>query len=131
MELLRHTNPPSLSKPTGYTHVVQVIQGKTVYIAGQVAFDGSGALVGKGDFAAQTRQVMENLKAALAAAGATFANVVKVNTYVTDMSQIAALREIRAAYFGTNPPASTLVQVVGLARPDLMIEIEAIAVVPE
>ena len=128
MDLFRHLNPPALSKPTGYTHIVEVQRGRTVYIAGQVAFDASGALVGKGDFKAQARQVMENLKAALAAANATFDNVVKVNTYVTDMSQIQALREIRAGYFGTNPPASTLVQVVGLAMPDLMIEIEAIAV---
>ena len=131
MDLFRRLNPPALSKPTGYTHIVEVQRGRTVYIAGQVAFDASGALVGKGDFKAQARQVMENLKAALAAANATFDNVVKVNTYVTDMSQIQALREIRAGYFGTNPPASTLVQVVALAMPDLMIEIEAIAVVPE
>ena len=130
MDLVRHTNPTTLSKPTGYTHVVEVNRGRTIYIAGQVAFDASGSLVGKGDFAAQTRQVMENLKAELTAAGATFDNVVKVNTYVTDMSQLPKLREIRASYFGTNPPASTLVQVVGLALPDLMIEIEAIAVVP-
>src|SRR5262245_55704877 len=131
MDLFRHTNPPTLSKPTGYTHVVEVNRGKTVYIAGQVAFDTTGAVVGKQDFIAQTRQVMENLKAALASAGATFENIVKVNTYVTDMSQIQALREIRTSYFGANPPASTLVQVVALARPELMIEIEAIAVVPE
>ena len=131
MDLFRHTNPPTLSKPTGYTHVVEINRGKTVYIAGQVAFDATGAVVGKQDFIAQTRQVMENLKAALAAAGATFENVVKVNTYVTDMSQIQALREIRSSYFGANPPASTLVQVVALARPELMIEVEAIAVVPE
>ena len=131
MDLIRHTNPPELSKPTGYTHVVEVNRGKTVYIAGQVAFDASGGVVGKQDFAAQARQVMENLKAALASVGATFENVVKVNTYVTDMSQIQALREIRTSYFGANPPASTLVQVVALARADLMIEIEAIAVVPE
>ena len=131
MDLFRHLNPPALSKPTGYTHIVEVQRGRTVYIAGQVAFDASGALVGKGDFKAQARQVMENLKAALAAANATFDNVVKVTTYVTDMSQIQALREIRAGYFGTNPPASTLVQVVALAMPDLMVEIEAIAVVPE
>ena len=131
MDLFRHTNPPTLSKPTGYTHVVEVNRGKTVYIAGQVAFDATGAVVGKQDFIAQTRQVMENLKAALASAGATFENIVKVNTYVTDMSQIQALREIRTSYFGANPPASTLVQVVALARPELMIEIEAIAVVPE
>ena len=131
MDLFRHLNPPALSKPTGYTHIVEVQRGRTVYIAGQVAFDASGALVGKGDFKAQARQVMENLKAALAAANATFDNVVKVTTYVTDMSQIQALREIRASYFGANPPASTLVQVVALAMPDLMVEIEAIAVVPE
>jgi reactive intermediate/imine deaminase len=131
MDLIRHSNPPSLSKPTGYTHVVEVNRGKTIYLAGQVAFDASGNLVGKQDFIAQARQVMENVKAALASAGATFENVVKVNTYVTDMSQIQVLREIRASYFGANPPASTLVQVVALARPDLMIEIEAIAVVPD
>jgi len=126
---IRHTNPPALSIPTGYTHVVEVLRGRTVYIAGQVAFDRSGNVVGAGDFKAQTRQVLENLKAALAAAGATFDNVVKVNTYVTDMAQIQTLRELRAEYFGARPPASTLVQVVRLARPELMIEIEAIAVV--
>jgi reactive intermediate/imine deaminase len=131
MELVRRTNPPSLSKPTGYTHVVEVLRGKTVYLAGQVAFDASGALVSKGDFKAQTRQVLENVKAALAAAGATFDHVVKITTYVTDMSQIQALREMRASYYGSNPPASTLVHVAGLATPDLLIEIEAIAVVPE
>jgi reactive intermediate/imine deaminase len=129
---VRYTNPATLSTPTGYTHVVEVIRGRTVYIAGQVAFDRSGNVTGAGDFRAQTRQVLENLKAALAIAGATFDNVVKTNTYVTDISHIQALREIRAEYFaGTNPPASTLVQVVRLARPEFMIEIEAIAVVPE
>ena len=128
---VRYTNPPALSPPTGYTHVVEVNRGRTVYIAGQIAFDKSGSVVGAGDFRVQTRQVLENLKAALAAAGATFDNVVNINTYVTDMSQIQVLREVRAEYFGTNPPASTLVQVVQLARPELMIEIEAIAVVPE
>ena len=107
MDLIRHTNPPELSKPTGYTHVVEVNRGRTVYIAGQVSFDASGGVVGKQDFTAQTRQVMENLKAALASVGATFENVVKVNTYVTDMSQIQALREIRTRYDtrnGSVPP---------------------------
>jgi reactive intermediate/imine deaminase len=128
---VRYTNPPTLATPTGYTHVVEVNRGKTVYIAGQVAFDRSANVVGAGDFKAQTLQVLENLKSALAAAGATFENVVKINTYVTDMSQIQVLRELRADYFGKNPPASTLVQVVRLARPEFMIEIEAVAVVPE
>jgi len=114
--------------PTGYSHVAEVSSGRTIYIAGQVAFDKSGSVVGKGDFAAQATQVFENLKLALAAVGATFDNVVKVNTYVTDMSQIQTLREIRAKYYGKNAPASTLVEIGSLANPDLMIEIEAIAV---
>jgi reactive intermediate/imine deaminase len=128
---IRYLNPSSLSAPTGYSHVVEVNSGRTIYIAGQVAFDKSGNVVGKGDFEAQTKQVFENLKLALASVGATFDNVVKVNTYVTDMSQVQTLRDIRAKYYGKNAPASTLVQIGKLAREELMIEIEAIAVVPE
>jgi len=128
---VQYLNPPALSAPTGYTHVVQVRGGRTIYIAGQVALDKSGNVVGKGDFAAQTTQVFENLKSALAAGGATFDNLVKVTTFVTDLSQMQALRSIRAKYYGKNPPASTLVQITKLASEDLMIEIEAIAVVPE
>ena len=128
---VEYMNPPTLSSPTGYTHVVQVHGGRTVYIAGQVAFDKSGNLIGKGDFAAQATQVFENLKLALAAAGATFDNLVKVTTFVTDLSQIQVLREIRAKYYGKNAPASTLVQITQLASPAFMIEIEAIAVVAE
>ena len=105
--------------------------GRTVYIAGQTALDKSGNVVGKGNFAVQTTQVFENLKLALSAAGATFDNVVKINTFVTDMSQVQTLRDIRAKYYGKNAPASTLVQIGKLAREELMIEIEAIAVVPE
>ena len=126
---VEYMNPPTLSSPTGYTHVVQVYGGRTVYIAGQVAFDKSGNLIGKGDFAAQATQVFENLKLALAAAGATFDHLVKVTTFVTDLSQIQVLREIRAKYYGKNAPASTLVQITQLANPAFMIEIEAIAVV--
>ena len=91
----------------------------------------SGKVVGKGDFAAQATQVFENLKSALAAGGATFDNLVKVTTFVTDMAQIQNLRSIRSKYYGKNAPASTLVEISKLANPDLMIEIEAIAVVPE
>ena len=128
---VRFLNPSTLSTPTGYTHVVQVHGGRTLYIAGQVAFDRSGNVVGKGDFAAQVTQVFENLKSALAAGGATFDNVVKVTTFVTDLSQMQTLRSIRGKYYGTNAPASTLVQITKLAHEDLLIEIEAIAVVPE
>jgi reactive intermediate/imine deaminase len=128
---IRHINPTTLSTPTGYTHVVEVLRGRTIYIAGQVAFDRSGNVVGERDFKVQARQVMENVKAALAAGGWTFANVVKITTFVTDLSELQALREIRSEYFGPNPPASTLVQVVQLARRELMIEVEAIAVVAD
>jgi reactive intermediate/imine deaminase len=130
-QAIRYLNPASLSAPTGYSHVVEVNSGRTIYIAGQVALDKSGNVVGKGDFAAQTTQVFENLKLALAAVGATFENVVKINTYVTDMSHVETLRGIRAKYYSKNAPASTLVQIGKLAREEFMIEIEAIAVVPE
>lgn len=126
---LRHLNPAGLSTPTGYTHVVAPQRGRLVFIAGQVAADAQGGVVGKGDFRAQTKQVYENLRIAVTAAGATMADVVKINVYVTDVSQISTMREVRQQYFGTNPPASTLVQVVALARPEYMIEIEAIVAV--
>ena len=126
---LRHVNPPTLSTPTGYTHIVAPQRGRLVFIAGQVAADKSGTVVGKGDFKAQTKQVFDNLKAAVEAAGGTMADVAKINVYVTDLSQIAAMREIRQQFFTSNPPASTLIQVVSLARPEYLIEIEAIVAV--
>lgn len=130
MAQVKRTNPPALSTPTGYTHVVEVTgPAKTVYISGQIAFDKAGTIVGAGDMAAQAEQVFKNLQAALEAAGAKFADVVKMNTYITDMSKAPAVREVRARYFGQTAPASTLVQVAALARPELMLEIEVIAVV--
>jgi reactive intermediate/imine deaminase len=126
--VIERTNPAGLSKPAGYTHVVAVRGGRTVYIAGQVALDAQGQLVGKGDLAAQTRQVFANLETALEAAGATFANVVKTNYYMRDASQVAIVRDIRSKYFTSEFPASTLVEVPRLAQPDFLIEIEVIAV---
>jgi reactive intermediate/imine deaminase len=127
---IKRTNPPTLSKPTGYTHVVEASGGKTVYVSGQIALDKDGKVVGEGDMKAQAEQVFKNLQAALAAAGATFKDVVKMNTYTTDFSHVQAVRDVRARYFGDVTPASTLVQVVHLARPEFMLEIEVIAVVP-
>src|SRR5438093_10948690 len=128
---VERTNPPTLSTPTGYTHVVEVTgPAKTVYIAGQIAFDKDGKIVGAGDMKAQAEQVFKNLQAALDAAGAKFSDVVKMNTYLTDMDQAPAVREVRARYFGDTTPASTLVQVVRLARPELLLEIEVIAALP-
>jgi enamine deaminase RidA (YjgF/YER057c/UK114 family) len=123
--------PDGLSNAPTYTHVVTTTGATTVYISGQVSLDATGAVVGANDLAAQTRQVMENLKTALAAAGATFADVVKITTYVVayQPEHRAVIAAVRGEHLSAEqPPASTLVGVQALASPDFMIEIEAIAV---
>jgi reactive intermediate/imine deaminase len=128
---VKRTNPPALSKPTGYTHIVEVTgPAKTIYISGQIAYDKDGTLVGAGDMKAQAEQVFKNLETALTAAGAKFADVVKMNSYITDMSKAQAVRDVRTRYFGESVPASTFVEVKGLVRPELLLEIEVVAVVP-
>ena len=123
----RYINPPGLTKATGYTHVVVAADGRTVHIAGQVAFDSTGAVVGAGDFRAQSERVFANLRIALASVGATFSDVVKTTTFITDLSNTAALREIRGKYLDpARPPANSLIVVASLARPDLLLEIEAV-----
>jgi enamine deaminase RidA (YjgF/YER057c/UK114 family) len=127
-------NPPTLSTPRGYTHAVTATGGKMVFIAGQVAWDAKGEIVGKGDLRAQATQVYENLKAALAAAGATFTDVVKMNTYIVNFkaADLPVIREVRGKYFAhENLPASTLVGVQALAVDGLLIEVEVIAMVKE
>ena len=128
------SSPTAMHKPVGYSHVAEVIRGKLVYVAGQVALDGEGNLVGKNDFAAQVRQVFQNLAAALHAAGATFRDVVKLNYYCADTLDIAielpVLRAVRDGFVNTDaPPASTLVVVRRLVRPEWLIEVEAVAAV--
>ncbi|HYT25495.1 MAG TPA: RidA family protein [Actinomycetota bacterium] len=123
-------NPAALHPPTGYTHVVEVTAGRPVYIAGQVALDPAGALVGPGDLRAQARQVFDNLRAALEAVGATFDQVVKLNYYLVDATQLPVVREVRDEYLNPRQlPASTAVEVRRLVRDDLLIEIEAVAVI--
>lgn len=126
---IQHINPPALSAPHGYSHVVVVRSGRTVYLAGQVPLDRNGALVGVGDLAAQTKQVFENMKVALNAAGASFADVVEMTTYLTDVSQIDTYRKVRDQYMSTPLPVASLVEVKGLFRKDVMIEVSAVAVV--
>jgi len=123
-------NPDTLPAPRGYTQIVSTPPGRTIYISGQVALNAKGELVGKGDLRAQTVQVYENLKAALDAAGATFAEVVKTTTYVVNYKpeQITILREVRGQYYPHEPPASTLVGVQALVGEDWLVEIEAVAV---
>ncbi len=128
----RFINPPSLVKPTGYTHVVVAPDGRTVYIAGQVAFDSTGQLVGSGDFRAQAERVFQNLVRALTSVGGSLADVVKTTTFVTDLKNVAQLREVRGKYLDrVHPPANTLLVVSSLARPDLLLEIEAVAVLSQ
>jgi 2-iminobutanoate/2-iminopropanoate deaminase len=128
---VKRTNPPALSAPTGYTHIVEVTgPAKTIYISGQIAFDKDGKVVGAGDMKAQAEQVFKNLETALTAAGAKFSDVVKMNSYITDMSKAQAVRDVRAIYFKGATPASTFVEVKGLVRPELLLEIEVVAVVP-
>ena len=127
-------NPDTLAKPTaGYSQVAEVTGGKIVYIAGQVALDKSGNLVGKDDLRAQAQQVFENLKAAVESAGGDVGSLVKLNIYVVesvDPAQIPVIREIRDMFVNTaNPPTSTFVVVKRLVRPEWLIEIEAVAIV--
>jgi reactive intermediate/imine deaminase len=127
---VRHINPPGTPKPPGYTHAVSASNARTIYVSGQVSRDASGKLVGARDFSAQTRQVFENVKAVLAASGATFADVVKLTVFVTDATKLADYRKVRDDYVGSEPPASSFVEVRALASPDFMIEMEAIAAAP-
>ena len=123
-------NPAGLSKPMGYTQVVVAPPGKLIYVAGQVPLNASGEVVGKGDLRAQVTQVMENLKTALAAAGASMKDVVKANYYVVNLKpdQVSVIREVRSKYFSAeHPPAGTLVGVTALAQEGYMIEIEVVA----
>ena len=126
-------SPATLPPPTGYSHVAKVNKGTLVYIAGQVSSDASGALVGAGNFEAQVEQVFKNVKLALEAAGATMADIVKLNSYlVAEISQddLPKMRAIRDRYLNKEkPPASTLVVVSRLARPGWLIEIEAVAAI--
>ena len=122
-------SPETLPQPFGYSHVVEFRPGRVIYVSGQVPLDTDGGLVGEGDFEAQARQVFANLQAALDAAGASWADVVKLNYFLVDVSNIQAVRAIRDEYIDTaHPPASTLVEVSRLFRDDVLIEIDAVAV---
>jgi reactive intermediate/imine deaminase len=128
----RTFDPEGLPAPVGpYSNVVTTPPGKLVFCAGQVALDASGEIVGAGDIVAQTRQVMENLRIGLEAAGATFADVVRVVNYITDVDLFGEMAAVRREYLVEPYPASTLVEVSALMYPELLIEIEAIAVVAD
>jgi len=128
--MLRFHNPPTLPAAIGYSQVAEARGGRTIYVAGQVPLDTAGQLVGRGDPQTQTRQVFANIAAALAAAGATFRDVVKLTIFVVDIGSLPAIRAVRDQYVDTaRPPASSAVEVRRLFRDDVLLEIEAIAVV--
>ncbi|MGY0060540.1 RidA family protein [Streptomyces sp. LZ34] len=123
--------PEGVAPGKGYTNVVTG-SGRMVAVSGQIALDALGEVVGVGDPAAQARQVFENLRRCLAAAGATFDDVIKLTYYVTDVAHLPAVRSVRDEYVDmTRPPASTAVQVAALFRPELVLEVEAFALVGE
>jgi enamine deaminase RidA (YjgF/YER057c/UK114 family) len=131
---VKHLNPDTLNKNPAFTNVV-VVSGhvKTVYVSGQDAVDATGAIVGKGDLQAQAEQIFQNIQAALAAGGAQLEHVVKWNLYVLEGQSLNEGFEVFQRIWGnrSNPPAISVVFVAGLAHPDFLAEMDAIAVVPE
>jgi len=122
---------PGMSEPVShFTHVVSSA-GRIVFVSGCVATDAQGRVVGGSDVVAQARQVHENIKRCLAAAGATFADVCKVTVFLRNVNDREKVNSVRKEYFGAHRPASTLVEISRLVRDDYLIEIEATAVLPE
>lgn len=132
--LSKFINPAGMSVPKGYSHAVKVDLG-TCYmllLSGQIALDNKGEVTGKGDLGKQTEQVFRNIKTIVEAAGGTMDNVVKIGVYLIDVSQVQAFRDARNKFINAqNPPASTLVQVSKLIRDDLLVEVEATAIIPK
>jgi len=131
MTQLTHISAPDGVAPgNGYTNVVTGT-GRLIAVSGQVALAADGTVVGLGDTEAQARQVFENLRRCLAAAGASFADVIKLTFFLTDAGQLPVVRVVRDQYVDTSaPPASSAVVVAALVRPEFLLEVEALAVVP-
>jgi enamine deaminase RidA (YjgF/YER057c/UK114 family) len=123
------SNPDTLFSPPGYSQLVEVTGGKLVFLAGQVALDKAGALVGAGDFSQQADQVFQNLRAAIESRGGALKDIIKFTIFVTDVAHLPAFREVRDRHLAgiKTPPASTLVQVSALFRPEFLVEVEAVA----
>jgi enamine deaminase RidA (YjgF/YER057c/UK114 family) len=119
------------SKPQGvWSTVTMASPGRLVFVSGLLAKDESGQIVGAGDIGAQTERVCQNLKQAMACAGGTLEDIVRVDVYCRDMAHFKEIHAVRARYFPANPPASTMVQVTAFTDPKALIEINAIAVLP-
>ena len=130
MPEIQKFSAPGVFDPPTYSQGVKVTGAQTVlFLAGQVAYDKDGAVAHRGDFKAQAREAFRCLKSLVEAGGGRMDNIVKINTYLTDIRYRADLVPVREEFFGKKGPASTLVQVSALAHPDWLIEVEAIAVV--
>jgi enamine deaminase RidA (YjgF/YER057c/UK114 family) len=130
----RITEADGLAPGTGYSHAVVTI-GRTAFVSGQIALDADGNVVGPGDIAAQTRQALGNLEQVLTALGATWRDVAKLGWYVMDVNDLQVIRDVREEFLssalGDLPnPASTLVQVAALVRPELLVEVDATVALP-
>lgn len=131
----RLTAAPGISPGPGYAHAVTV-SGRLAFVSGQVAVDAEGRLVGPGDLTAQTAQALRNLERVLAALGAGWEDVVRFGWYVVDATQVQTIRDVRDEFIrpalGDRPnPASTLIQVAALFRPEFLVEVDAVAALPE
>ena len=120
-------NPAAIHTPTGYSHVAKA--GNLVSIAGQLSIDKDGNVVGEGDIQAQTKQALFNLEEAVKASGGTKEDIAAIRVYMTNRDDLEGMRQSRAGFWGDTPPASTLLFISGLVRPEFLIEIEALAVV--
>jgi enamine deaminase RidA (YjgF/YER057c/UK114 family) len=128
----RYINPASISVPRGYTHVVEARGSHMIFVSGQIALDQQGDIVGVDDIGAQAEQVFKNLQAALAEVNATFDDVVKLTYFVVDISQMQIIRDVRNRYLSPDHlPASSAVEVRRLVLPELLLEVEAIAVLDD
>jgi enamine deaminase RidA (YjgF/YER057c/UK114 family) len=129
-QLMHIPAPDGVAPGNGYTNVVTGT-GRLIAVSGQVALAADGTVVGRGDPEAQARQVFENLRGCLAAAGASFADVIKLTYFLTDVAHLPVIRRVRDQFVDTAaPPASTAVAVAALFRPEFLVEIEALALVP-
>ena len=124
---------PKINRPVGWSSQAWSVSGpaRMIFTSGLTSRDSTGEVVYVGDAAAQTRQVLENLKLVLAEDGATLEDIIKVTVFTRNLADFAAIQEVRRAYFPRNPPASTLVVISSLADERLLVEIEAIAVVKQ
>src|SRR5215208_494727 len=130
---LERNNPDTVAQPIGaYAQATRVESGDAawIYVSGQMALDRDGRLVGPNDMGAQTEQVFENLRAILEANGADFTHVVKIQTFMTRLDDLAASRQVRARYLASDPPTSTTVRVAGLVLDEALIEVDVVAVAP-